>query len=126
MNTRLSSSDKAWLLNDSEAKVFFVGEEYLDEVASIRGELETVKHIISISGSSPGMIDYEELIADSSPEAPEIRLDDDEIGSLWYTAGPRQVRGKSKDGPKVALVQNSGGRAPSGTVAMTVTILKRT
>ena len=101
MNTRLSSSDKAWLLNDSEAKVLFVGEEYLDEVASIRDELKTMKHIIAISGSSPGMIDYEELIAGSSPEEPKIQLDDDEIGSLWYTAG---TTGKPKG---VALPQRS-------------------
>ena len=48
------------------------------------------------------------------------------VWQLRDEAGPRQVRGKSKGGPKVALVQNSGGYAPSGTAAMTVTILKRT
>ena len=67
MNPRLSLADKSWLLNDSEAKVLFVSEEYLSEIQSIRRELKRVKHFISISGKFPGMIDYEELIADESP-----------------------------------------------------------
>jgi len=40
-------------------------------------------------------------------------------------ANSRQVPGRDKSGPKVGLAQNSGGHAPSGTAAMTVTILKR-
>jgi len=87
MNPRLNLSDKAWLLNDSEAKVLFVSEEYLNEIQSVRGELKTVKHIIAISGKLPGMINYEELITSSRPEAPETEVDDDEIGMLRYTAG---------------------------------------
>jgi len=101
MNTRLSPADKVWLLNDSEAKVLFADEEYLAEVKSIRDQLKTVKHIIAISGSFPGMIDYEKLLAGSSPEAPKIELDNDEIGILWYTAG---TTGKPKG---VALPRRS-------------------
>jgi acetyl-CoA acetyltransferase len=47
------------------------------------------------------------------------------VWQLRGEAGPRQVRSKGKNLPKIGLVQNSGGHAPSGTAAMTVTILKR-
>ncbi|MFC1872901.1 thiolase family protein [Chloroflexota bacterium] len=47
------------------------------------------------------------------------------VWQLRGEAGQRQVPGRGGKGPKVALIQNSGGYGPSGTAALTVTILKR-
>ncbi|MFH1169608.1 MAG: long-chain-fatty-acid--CoA ligase [Chloroflexota bacterium] len=101
VNPRLTPEDLAWLLNDAETKFLFVSEQYMETIQKLRPQLKTVKHIISISGKAPDTLDYEELLAGSSPEAPNLTLDDDELGQLWYTAG---TTGKPKG---VALPRRS-------------------
>jgi long-chain acyl-CoA synthetase len=47
VNWRLAPSEIAYILNDAEAEVLFVGEEFFPVVAQIRPELRTVKHVIA-------------------------------------------------------------------------------
>jgi len=47
------------------------------------------------------------------------------VWQLWGEAEPRQVAGRKKQGPKVALASNGGGVVEGGPAAMCATILKR-
>jgi len=47
------------------------------------------------------------------------------VWQLWGEAGPRQISGRKKGGPRVALAQNGGGLVEGGAAATCATILKR-
>jgi fatty-acyl-CoA synthase len=92
-NTRLSSEELCWQLNDSEAKVLIVDWEYTHLVAPIVNKLQTVKHIIITSGGKKKAdlkgIDYEEFLANSSPQYVDLlNMEDEEsLASLIYSSG---------------------------------------
>ncbi|MEE9285291.1 MAG: AMP-binding protein, partial [Dehalococcoidia bacterium] len=68
LNYRAKRDELAYMVNNSEASVLFVGERYLELAADIKPQMETVKHMISIDTQAEGMANYEELLAAHEPE----------------------------------------------------------
>lgn len=88
LNPRLNVEELAWQINDSESKILFVAEEFLDKVRQALQFQKSIKHIIALSGISDGEIDYEELLRLNSPEElPQLELDENEPGAIMYTGG---------------------------------------
>ena len=87
LNTFLPPKDIAYVINDSEANTFVAGEEHWETVDAIRPQLETIKHLVAISGDIPAAKKYEELIASSSPSEPQVELDEEDIAYILYTSG---------------------------------------
>ena len=52
VNWRLAPPEVAYIVNDSQSKVFFVGEEFVPVLDAIEGDLTTVKKVIVV-GSHP-------------------------------------------------------------------------
>src|ERR1041385_8797718 len=46
VNWRLAAPEVAYVVNDAQAEVLFVGAEYLELLAKIRAELKTVRQVI--------------------------------------------------------------------------------
>ena len=50
VNWRLAPPEVLHILNDAEAELLFVGEEYFPVIEKIRGELKTVRKIVALGG----------------------------------------------------------------------------
>lgn len=87
LNFRAKQNEITHMLNNSESSIVFVGERYIDLVNSMRPDLSSVKHFVSIDSKQEGMLFYDELIASSSPEEVFAEIGDDDTTILMYTAG---------------------------------------
>jgi len=76
------------MLNDSESRAIILGKEFQEIITSILPEAKTISWAICVSDhTKEGMLSYEEIMAKSSPQKPEVEILDDDIISLRYTAG---------------------------------------
>ncbi len=87
LNYRAKKEELAYMVNNSEASVLFVGERYLPLAAEIRPQLQTVQHLIAVDCRPEGMLSYEDLLAQHEPE--EVYTDVDEMDPtiIIYTSG---------------------------------------
>lgn len=92
INYRLSPSEIAYILNDSESKILISDPVFEKAVDSIRGKLSEIKWIIwtgevNVSKESRDL-NYEKMIFQENPDAiPEIHIDGEDIAQLYYTSG---------------------------------------
>jgi acyl-CoA synthetase (AMP-forming)/AMP-acid ligase II len=85
LNYRAKREELTYMVNNSEASAFFVGERYLELVGSMRPEIRGVRHFICYDARPQGMQSYE---ASSPSTAEEIRGDRRRRPSvLMYTSG---------------------------------------
>ncbi len=91
LNCRARQSELRYMINTAEATTLFIGGRYVGSVNSMRSNLPTVRHYISLEGKQEGMLDYEELLSSSFPEAVEIEVEDEDPAMLMFTAGTTDV-----------------------------------
>ncbi len=86
---RLSPKEYAYILENSEAKAFIVGEDFVEGAASIRAQLPNVEHWIYLGdGPTPeGYIGYEELVAEGAPDRPPVSVRPADVWTIMYTSG---------------------------------------
>jgi len=87
LNYRAKKEELAYLCNNSETSVLFVGERYLDLTASIKPELTTVKHMICLDAHPQGMTNYEDAVAAHEPDEIFTDVDDLDPTIVIYTSG---------------------------------------
>src|SRR3990172_7558627 len=58
LNFRAKEDELAYMLNNAEAKVLFVGDRYLDLVRNMRPHAPSLKQFISIDSKQPDMLYY--------------------------------------------------------------------
>lgn len=88
LNARLVADEVAYHLNDPRARAVIFGMEFRGAVASIRGQLPTVEHFISLADPLPGQLAYEDLLRDYVTDEDEtMEMDDAELAWLFYTSG---------------------------------------
>ncbi len=88
LNMRNSAEEHLYIINNSEAKVVFVGDEFADTILSIRSKAPNLKHIICVNGGARNsMLAYEDIMAKASAEEPDVTMGDDDIFRLSYTSG---------------------------------------
>jgi acyl-CoA synthetase (AMP-forming)/AMP-acid ligase II len=82
VNFRLAGDEVEYVLNDSGAKVLFVGAEFLPTVQSIRDRLPGVSEVIEVKPE--GDDEYEQLLAAATPvgRSPEVDTDDTRGGDV--------------------------------------------
>src|SRR6516225_10114363 len=67
INYRLTPADFAYLIQHSGSRVVCVHSDYLEAVDSIRADIRGVEHFVALEGGGRGWLDYEEMIAATSP-----------------------------------------------------------
>ena len=73
LNWHARGEELAEAINRAKPKLLLFHDEFLDEVTAIRHLIPTVKHFVIVGDKVPeGMIGYEDLIAQSSPQEPAI------------------------------------------------------
>lgn len=76
-----------YILNHSEAKALISDSEYLPAIGGIRGELQTVKHVIRFGDGNGESLDYEALVAQGVDEEPDTPIYPEDIRIISYTSG---------------------------------------
>ena len=88
VNIRLSPNEIAYILNNAEVKILFLGENFLGTIEKIKGELPLIRgYIVIEKGESADYTNYEDLITSGSSICPKIRLEDNCDAFIIYTAG---------------------------------------
>jgi acyl-CoA synthetase (AMP-forming)/AMP-acid ligase II len=91
LNIRLHPDQVAWITNHAEDRVVFVDDVLLPVFAKIAPQLKTVEQVVvmgSADGGRPeGSLDYEELLAGSSPDFSWPAVDENDASAMCYTSG---------------------------------------
>ncbi|MFZ5597030.1 MAG: long-chain-fatty-acid--CoA ligase [Bacillota bacterium] len=86
LNYRLSGQEMAYIINDSEAKIIFVGKNYLPLLEKIKNDI-ACKLIICVEEDLPGTMGYEKLLKLSSESEPDMIICQEDIVIMGYTGG---------------------------------------
>ncbi len=87
LNTSLSTSELAYIINNAGAKILVFGERFAPTIDSLRGELDSVETLVSIGASARGSRDYEQLLNQYPTTEPEVKVDEQDIAYFIYTSG---------------------------------------
>lgn len=94
VNWHLAAREIDYILKDSEAKVVIVDPEFLEAASkAVTDHPNLVAKIVLDGGQADGFLQYEELLADNSPDEPADQVAG---GNMFYTSGttgnPKGVR----------------------------------
>ena len=87
INWRLAPPEVAYILNDSGAKVLFVGEEFFDLADKILELSTSVETVICLSGSRDGWSSYQSWIDQQNDELCSRQPNLDDVAIQMYTSG---------------------------------------
>ncbi len=94
INPRLFPEQLVYILNHAEDKVLFIDTTFVPLVAAIRDKLEHLEHIVLMEGAVgdaadklPGIIAYDDLLAQGDAAYDWPDLDEYTASSLCYTSG---------------------------------------
>src|SRR5207244_2717660 len=87
LNYRANQEELVYMCNNSETKVLFAVERYLELADKIKLDLESVAHTICIDGTPEGMPNLEDLIAKHEPEEIFTDVEDSDPTIIIYTSG---------------------------------------
>jgi fatty-acyl-CoA synthase len=87
LNYRLLPADWAYMVNHSGSRVLCVHADYLDLVDAVRHEMPSVEHFVALEGSGQGWLDYEQLLAEATPEFVRPEIAERDLLTINYTSG---------------------------------------
>jgi long-chain acyl-CoA synthetase len=86
VNWRLAPPEVAGIVQDAQAKVFIVGEEFVPVLDKIEAELTGVKKIVVIGGHARHQ-DYESWVSAQPADDPGIESKPEDVAFQLYTSG---------------------------------------
>ena len=87
INFRARAEELTFMLNDSGVKAIIMGQRYQDMLRSIKPELTTLEHQITLEAPGEGFLSYDDLLANSSDEERFPTADDEDVTIIMFTAG---------------------------------------
>jgi fatty-acyl-CoA synthase len=87
LNFRLIADDFRYLITHSGSKVVCAHADYLECIDGIRADLTGVEQFVALTGSRPGWLDYETLVAGSSAAFQPAAIDERDLLAINYTSG---------------------------------------
>ncbi|HZD25069.1 MAG TPA: fatty acid--CoA ligase [Alphaproteobacteria bacterium] len=87
VNFRLAPPEVAYVVNDAEAEVLFVGPDYYDLVRSIAGELDTVRRIVALEDGAPEWDSYTAWRQAGAADDPHRERDPSDTAIQVYSSG---------------------------------------
>jgi long-chain acyl-CoA synthetase len=99
VNWRLAPPEVAFIVNDSGARILFVGKQFLPLIEQIESDLQGVTRIVAI-GEHPHYGSYETWLSRQPDEDPLVPAAPDDICMQLYTSGTTGL-------PKGAMLTNA-------------------
>jgi acyl-CoA synthetase (AMP-forming)/AMP-acid ligase II len=100
INSRLAAPEIAFILNDAEAEVLFVGESFAVTLAALRDQLTTVKLVVVLDAA---YVEWRDAQSDVDPKLSSLP---DDVCLQMYTSGttghPRRPADEHQSCPRVA------------------------
>jgi len=87
VNWRLAPPEIAYVINDSQSHILFVGPEFFPAVEAISAELTTVRKIIALDGTHSEWEDYANWRDRQSEDDPHVPAAADDVAVQMYTSG---------------------------------------
>ena len=87
VNWRLAPPEIAYIVNDAEAEMVFVGEEYVETIERLLPELRTVKQVVALAGGHPEWEEYTAWRDRQASADPRLETSGDDIAIQVYTSG---------------------------------------
>jgi fatty-acyl-CoA synthase len=91
VNVRLFPDQLAYVVNHAADSVILVDDSLVEVLEQLAPQLESVRHYVVMgegsTGSLPGALRYEELLAEAEPRYSYPELDDRQAAGLCYTSG---------------------------------------
>jgi len=89
LNFRYSSDEIEYCVKLAEADVLVFGPEFIGRIEEIADSIIENRMLIYYGGGACPTFaeDYNELTADCSSASPDIKLDDDDLGAIYFSSG---------------------------------------
>ena len=88
INFRFVGNEVKFVAEDSGSRLMFVGEEFTKVSDEVKPDLDKVQYIVQVGGQAcEGYLCYEDIIAEASPEEPNVQVDPEDPWLLLYTSG---------------------------------------
>jgi acyl-CoA synthetase (AMP-forming)/AMP-acid ligase II len=87
VNWRSAPDEVEYAVNDSGAKVLFVGTELVPTVEAVRDRLPRVQHVVEVTPEGGPGDAYERWLAGSEPLARPAETDPDDVCLVMYSSG---------------------------------------
>jgi acyl-CoA synthetase (AMP-forming)/AMP-acid ligase II len=88
LNFRFTSDDIKYCGDIAEAKIMFLGPEFVERVEAIRSQLPTIKDYIFVGENTPqDMENFEDFVASASPKPLDVKLTAEDECGLYFTSG---------------------------------------
>lgn len=87
INYRLTADDFAYIIGHSGSRIVCAHADYLEAVDRVRSGLSSVEHYVALEGAREGWLQYEDLLASSSPTFRAAEIDERDLIAINYTSG---------------------------------------
>jgi len=87
INFRLHPKEFAFIIDHSGARVVILSPEFNDAINEIRSSIPNVEHLITLSGASGELMDYETVLSAESDRFMDVDVHPDDTAWLFYTSG---------------------------------------
>ncbi|BBY59235.1 long-chain-fatty-acid--CoA ligase [Mycolicibacterium sarraceniae] len=87
INFRLAADEMDYVLNDSGAKLLFVGTELIGAIDKIRDKLTDVEDVIEVTPEGSDGDQYEALLAAATPTGRPAEVDPEDTCLIMYSSG---------------------------------------
>jgi acyl-CoA synthetase (AMP-forming)/AMP-acid ligase II len=88
LNYRLHPKEWTWILNNAEARVLIVQQNYLAAIEPFLAEIPSLEHVVVIGDGERGNYpSYADVIGAASADEPDLVVDEDSTAWLLYTSG---------------------------------------
>jgi acyl-CoA synthetase (AMP-forming)/AMP-acid ligase II len=91
LNYRAKVPELAYMLTAADVKVLLVGNRYIELLKQLQPQLTSVQHCVAMETSQPGMLSFEDLVAQGSPQIEDAEVDESDVSVLMYTSGTTSV-----------------------------------